>query len=155
MSRFFLRSRQMYTYMLKYRPVAWVVHGHHPDDGGSRLLWNVDKLRDFTTQQTIRQSFSYSPQLEAQVLLSVYFSLNNLVLDLVCLQHVKANINLLPWANWECSWNQFEETITFSQLFILNFLYVRFVISYRKWKWRTAGRWADIAARCATAYRVH
>jgi hypothetical protein len=37
---------------------------HHPDDGGSKNLWNVEKLLPDYTQQPRRQPSSYSPLFE-------------------------------------------------------------------------------------------
>jgi hypothetical protein len=46
---------------------------HHPDDGGSKYLWNVSKrLPDYTVLQTRRQPSSYSQPSERQILQSVY-----------------------------------------------------------------------------------
>jgi hypothetical protein len=40
-----------------------------PDDGGSKHLWNVDKLLpDYTTQQPRTQSSSYSPPQKPQIM---------------------------------------------------------------------------------------
>jgi hypothetical protein len=40
----------------------------HPDDGGSKHLWNVGKhLPDYTAQQTKRQPSSYSPSREPEI----------------------------------------------------------------------------------------
>jgi hypothetical protein len=42
---------------------------HRPDDGGSKYLWNVDKLLpDYTVLQPRRQQSSYSPPWEPQIL---------------------------------------------------------------------------------------
>jgi hypothetical protein len=52
-------------------------HGSdHPDDGGSKYLWNISKhLPDYTALQPRRQPSSYSPLWEPQILLCTYFSL--------------------------------------------------------------------------------
>jgi hypothetical protein len=43
-----------------------------PDDGGSKVLWNVGKLLpDYTVLQSRRQPFSYSPPWEPQILLYI------------------------------------------------------------------------------------
>jgi hypothetical protein len=47
--------------------------GDHPDDGGSKDLWNVGKLLpDYTALQSRRQPSSYSPPWEPQILLRFF-----------------------------------------------------------------------------------
>jgi hypothetical protein len=41
---------------------------HHPDDEGSKHLWNIGKfVRDYTPQHPRRQLFPYSPPWEPEI----------------------------------------------------------------------------------------
>jgi hypothetical protein len=56
---------------LHLKPIRRARLTHRPDDGGSKVLWNVGKLLpDYTALQPRRQPSSYSPPSEPQILLS-------------------------------------------------------------------------------------
>jgi hypothetical protein len=110
---------------LQKPPWRWLssAMSHHPDDGGSKDLWNVgNRLPDYTMLQPRRHPSSYSPPWEPQILLknhhvSIFtvtkLKLMNMAFPLMSLRHIKLQIawlltqtwTLLYRGMWTAGWN--------------------------------------------------
>jgi hypothetical protein len=88
-----------------FRRVVW---SHHPDDGGSKHLWNIGKrLPDYKAQQPRRQPSSYNKNCRkyyslvwigwtyALLLLEFYMSLHIQDVPRRCIHIIIRNINLV------------------------------------------------------------